>query len=110
MRFARCASVEKPYIHYLQKNTTPQHWSGNYLMFNKLHFQTESRISCKERLHTPPRTVTRISKELHQIRAITSDERVDQRWTLLLTRLLRHWLGGKCLPGLPDEAALLLSG
>ena len=54
--------------------------------------------------------VTQISKELHQIRAITERWSVDQRWTLLLTRLLRRWLGGKWLPGLPDEAALLLSG
>ena len=54
--------------------------------------------------------VTQISKELHQIRAITERWHVDQRWTLLLTRILRRWLGGKWLPGLPDEAKLLLSG
>lgn len=54
--------------------------------------------------------VTQISKELHQIHAITERWNVDQRWTLLLTRLLRRGLGGKWLPGLPDEAALLLSG
>ena len=54
--------------------------------------------------------VTLISKELHSIRAITERWSVSQRWTLLLTRLLRRWLGGKWLPGLPDEAALLLSG
>jgi len=54
--------------------------------------------------------VTLISKELHGIRAITERWSVSQRWTLLLTRLLRRWLGGKWLPGLPDEAALLLSG
>ena len=54
--------------------------------------------------------VTRTSNELHRIRAITERWTVDQRWTLLLTRLLRRWLGGKWLPGLPDEAQLLLSG
>ena len=54
--------------------------------------------------------VTLISKELHGIRLITEQWSVSQRWTLLLTRLLRRWLGGKWLPGLPDEAALLLSG
>ena len=54
--------------------------------------------------------VTQISKELHQIRAITERWTVNQRWTLLLTRLLRRWLGGKWLPGLPEEAELLLSG
>jgi hypothetical protein len=32
---------------------------------------------------------------------------MDQRWTLLLTRLQRRWLGGKWLPGLPDNADLL---
>ena len=45
--------------------------------------------------------VTRISNELHHIRAITERWSVDRRWTLLLTRLLRRWLGGKWLPGLP---------
>jgi hypothetical protein len=54
--------------------------------------------------------VTRISKELHHIRAITERWSPQQRWTLLLTRLLRCWLGGKWLPGLPAEAGLLLSG
>ena len=28
---------------------------------------------------------------------------MEQRWTLLLTRLLRRWLGGKWLPDLPQE-------
>jgi hypothetical protein len=56
------------------------------------------------------RIVTQISKELHQIRAITERWSVDQRWTLLLTRLLRRWLGGKWLLGLPAGAELLLSG
>jgi len=54
--------------------------------------------------------VTLISKELHQIQSITERWTVEQRWTLLLTRVLRRWLGGKWLPGLPDEAQLLLSG
>lgn len=56
------------------------------------------------------RAVTRISNELHHIRAITERWSVDQRWTLLLTRLLRRWLGGKWLFGLPEDAGLLLSG
>jgi hypothetical protein len=54
--------------------------------------------------------VTRTSNELHRIRAITERWSVQQRWTLLLTRLLRRWLGGKWLPGLPEDAGLLLSG
>jgi hypothetical protein len=54
--------------------------------------------------------VTQISKELHQICAITERWTSKERWTLLLTRLLRFWLGGKWLPGLPAEAGLLLSG
>jgi hypothetical protein len=56
------------------------------------------------------RIVTQISKELHQTRAITERWTVDQRWTLLLTWLLRRWLGGKWLPGLPAGAKLLLNG
>jgi hypothetical protein len=54
--------------------------------------------------------VTRTSNELHHIRAITERWSVEQRRALLLTRLLRPWLGGKWLPDLPDDAALLLSG
>ena len=54
--------------------------------------------------------VTRTSNELHRIRAITERSSIHQRWTLLLTRLLRRWLGEKWLPGLPDDARLLLSG
>ena len=54
--------------------------------------------------------VTQISKEIQQMCAITERWTADQRWTLLLTRLLRRWLGGKWLTGLPEEAELLLSG
>ena len=54
--------------------------------------------------------VTFISKELQDIRVITKRWSVIQRWTLHLTRVLRHWLGGKWLPYLPDDAKLLLSG
>ena len=54
--------------------------------------------------------VTRTSNELHHIRAITEQWSVEQRWMLLLTRVLRRCLGGKWLPGLPDAAGLLLSG
>lgn len=56
------------------------------------------------------RAVTEISKEIHLMSAITERWSIEQKWTLLLTRLLRHWLGGKWLPGLPADAKLLLSG
>ncbi|RYD29900.1 MAG: transposase [Verrucomicrobiaceae bacterium] len=56
------------------------------------------------------KAIAAISNELCHIRAITERWSVQQRWTLLLTRLLRHWLGGKWLPGLPPEAEPLLSG
>ena len=56
------------------------------------------------------RAIRQISGEIGQIRAITERWSVEQRWTLLLTRLLRRWLGGKWLPNLPQEAELLLSG
>lgn len=54
--------------------------------------------------------VTRTSRQLHHMRAITERWSAEQKWTLLLTRLLRRWLGGKWLPGLPDDAATLLTG
>jgi Transposase DDE domain group 1 len=56
------------------------------------------------------RAVTLISKELQSIHLITERWPVPQRWTLLLARLLRHYLGGKWLSGLPPSAQPLLSG
>jgi hypothetical protein len=54
--------------------------------------------------------VTRISNEIQQILLITEKWTILQRWTLLPTRLLKRWLGGKWLEGLPEEAGILLSG
>lgn len=54
--------------------------------------------------------VTRIINELQHIRAITPRWSADRHWSLLPTRLLRRWLGGKWLPRLPNEAAILLGG
>ncbi len=54
--------------------------------------------------------VTLISKELHEIMSITEQWDIVQRWNLLLTRLLKRWLGGKWLDGLPMGAEILLSG
>ena len=56
------------------------------------------------------RAVTLISGQLQQMRRITERWTATARWALLLTRLLRRWLGGKWLPGVPAEAAPLLSG
>lgn len=63
-----------------------------------------------ERGDLTAQAVTLISRELQDIRVITERWSVTQRWTLLLTRVLRRWLGGKWLPDLPDDAKLLLSG
>ena len=54
--------------------------------------------------------VTLTSNELQRITAISERWTIEQRWSLILTRVLRRWLGGKWLPGLPEEAGLLLSG
>lgn len=54
--------------------------------------------------------VTLTSKQLQQMTAITERWSERQKWSLLLTRLLRRWLGGKWLPDLPQEAQLLLTG
>ena len=56
------------------------------------------------------RAVTLISKDLQSIHLITERWPAPQRWTLLLARLLRHYLGGKWLSGLPPPAKPLLSG
>jgi hypothetical protein len=56
------------------------------------------------------RAATLISNELQRIGRITERCSDEQRWTLLLTRLLLRRLGGKWLHGLPTDAAHLLSG
>jgi hypothetical protein len=56
------------------------------------------------------RSVTLTSNLLHLMGRITERWSALEKWALLLTRLLRRWLGGKWLPGLPPEANLLLSG
>lgn len=56
------------------------------------------------------RSVQMISNQLQQFTRIAEQWTIPQRWAYLLTRLLRRWLGGKWLPGVPSEAAPLLSG
>ena len=56
------------------------------------------------------RAVSLISKQLHEFMRIAERWTIAQRWAFLLTRLLRCWLGGKWLEGVPSEAAPLLSG
>ena len=51
-----------------------------------------------------------VSNTLQRFHAIAERWSVEQRWTLLLTHIFRHWLGGKWLGHLPEGAALLLSG
>lgn len=54
--------------------------------------------------------VERTSRQMQQMKLITERWSAQEKWSLLLTRLLRRWMGGKWLPGLPDEAHGLLSG
>ncbi len=54
--------------------------------------------------------VSLTSKQLQRIKLITERWSAEQKWALLFTRLLRRWLGGKWLSGLPPDAALLLTG
>lgn len=51
-----------------------------------------------------------VSNQLHQFTLIAERWTITQRWSYLLTRLLRPWLGGKWLSDVPAEAAPLLSG
>ena len=51
-----------------------------------------------------------VSSTLARFGAIAEQWTIPQRWSLLLTHILRHWLGGKWLGALPPEAAVLLSG
>ena len=55
-------------------------------------------------------SIAQVSNTLRRFHTIAEQWTIDQRWALLLTHIFRHWLGGKWLGTLPDEAALLLSG
>jgi len=59
---------------------------------------------------TIAQAVTLISSQLHHMMRIAEQWSIEQRWVVLLTRLLRRWLGGKWLVGVPPDAAPLLSG
>ena len=54
--------------------------------------------------------ITQVSSTLHRFNVIAERWTILERWTLLLTHIFRHWLGGKWLGPLPIEAAPLLSG
>ena len=54
--------------------------------------------------------VTLISSQLHEMMRIAEQWTIEQRWAFLLTRLLRRWLGGKWIVGVPIEATPLLFG
>lgn len=51
-----------------------------------------------------------VSNTLQRFNATAEQWTIEQRWTLLLTHIFRHWLGGKWLGSLPPPAATLLSG
>ena len=54
--------------------------------------------------------ITMVSNTLHRFAAIAERWTQAERWSLLLSHIFRHWLGGKWLGPLPPEAKLLLSG
>ena len=56
------------------------------------------------------RAVTLISSQLHAMMRIAEQWTIKERWALLLTRLLRRWLGGKWITGVPPNSDRILSG
>ena len=52
--------------------------------------------------------VTLISKRLHEFSRIAEQWTIDQRWAYLLTCVLRPWLGGKWLSGVPPDSRTYL--
>ena len=50
------------------------------------------------------------SSQLQEFMTKAEGWTIHQRWTTLLTHLLRRWLGGKWLSGVPEAAGPLLSG
>ena len=55
-------------------------------------------------------SIAQVSLTLQRFHAIAERWTIAQRWTPLLTHILRHWLGGKWLGSLRAEADPLLSG
>lgn len=53
--------------------------------------------------------VTLISKRLHEFSAIAEQWGINQRWAYLLTCILRPWLGGKWLSGVPPNCRIYLN-
>jgi hypothetical protein len=73
--------------------------------------QNTVRISIlHERGDAVAKAVALISQEIHRLSLNTEQLNPLQRWTVLLDRVLRHFLGGKRLPGFPEEVLLKLSG
>jgi hypothetical protein len=54
-------------------------------------------------------SIAHVSNTLDRFHAITERWTIKQRWALLLTHIFRHWLGGKWLGQLPNDAHLILS-
>jgi hypothetical protein len=69
----------------------------------KVSLQHENRAAIVQ-------SIAHVSNTLGRFQAIAERWTIEQRWTLLLTHIFRHWLGGKWLGTLPDGAELLLSG
>jgi len=59
---------------------------------------------------TISQAVTQVSQSLHEMNSIAEQWTIDQRWLVLLTRLLQPWLGGRWLSGIPPDGKRLLSG
>jgi Transposase DDE domain group 1 len=54
--------------------------------------------------------VTLVSNYLREFSRIAEGWTWQERWETLLTRIWRHWLGGKWLSGVPPSAVPLLTG
>lgn len=54
--------------------------------------------------------ITKVSSMLQRVNVIAEQWTSQQRWAYLLTLIFGHWLGGRCLFGVPAEAEALLSG
>jgi hypothetical protein len=73
--------------------------------------QRKVRVSLQhENSQELAQAIAHVSNTLQRFWPIAEHRSVEQRWSLLLTHIFRHWLGGKWLGMLPPEAESLLSG
>ena len=97
--------------HHREAITSRPELLGGVARMTRHSGQTTVKVSLQHKNGAQiAQAITMVSSTLQRLNAIAEQWTILQRWTLLLTHILRRWLGGKWLGQLPPEAAQFLSG